>query len=60
MDIKKLLPAEMRQRFEKGVCIQCGHPFTEANVHTDAGWRESKLSHMCEDCFDAMFAEEED
>jgi hypothetical protein len=55
----QLLPEEMKQRLAAGVCIDCGHPFTDANVHSDAGWREVKLSNICEDCFDALFAEDE-
>jgi hypothetical protein len=57
--IVQLLPADMKARLDAGVCIDCGQPFTAANVHTDAGWRETKLSQMCEDCFDALFADEE-
>jgi hypothetical protein len=55
----RLLPDEMKQRLADGVCIGCGHAFSEENVHSDAGWREVKLSNMCEDCFDALFADEE-
>lgn len=60
MSIRDLLPAEMQQRIYAGVCIQCGQPFTEDNVHSDAGWRETRLSNMCEDCFDELMAETDD
>lgn len=36
-------------------CIECGEPFTEANVHTRDGVLETQISGMCEDCFDALF-----
>lgn len=41
-------------------CILCDQPFTAANVFTDAGWREVRLSGMCEECFDREFADEEE
>lgn len=50
--------AELKRRIDSALCIDCGQPFTDANVHTDEGWRETKISGMCEDCFDALFAED--
>ncbi|HEX7115657.1 MAG TPA: hypothetical protein VF193_11050 [Steroidobacter sp.] len=41
-------------------CRSCRQPFSDANVHTSAGWAETRISGMCEDCFDAMFAEEDE
>lgn len=41
-------------------CCSCKQAFTSANVHTSAGWAETRISGMCEDCFDAMFDEEEE
>ena len=35
----------------KGICIFCKKPFTDENVYTDAGWRETRISQMCEKCF---------
>lgn len=43
--------------FVEGICNVCREPFTEKNVHTEAGWREVKISNTCEDCFDEMFSE---
>lgn len=40
-------------------CLSCGATFTPENVHTAAGWRETQISGMCEDCFDELFAEPE-
>jgi hypothetical protein len=37
---------------EKGCCIQCKQLFSEANTHTAAGWKETNISKLCEDCFD--------
>lgn len=42
------------------LCGSCRQPFTDANVHTAAGWAETKISGLCEDCFDAVFADMED
>lgn len=45
--------------YVEGLCISCKQPFTDKNVHTEAGWRETKISNTCEDCFDEMFKEED-
>lgn len=37
-------------------CIKCKQPFTDKNVHTELGWKETRISRLCEDCFDAIFA----
>ena len=42
----------------KGTCVKCGEPFSTKNVHTQAGWEETKISGLCEDCFDNLFEEE--
>jgi hypothetical protein len=39
-------------------CRSCKQPFSDKNVHTDAGRREIQISGICEDCFDRMFEEE--
>lgn len=41
-----------------GHCRKCQEPFTEQNVFTHAGWKETAISQMCEKCFDEMFGEE--
>jgi hypothetical protein len=41
-------------------CVECGQPFTDKNVHSQAGWLETQISGFCEDCFDALFDEDED
>ena len=41
-------------------CIECGRPFTDANVHSNDGWRETRISGLCEDCFDAATEEDEE
>lgn len=38
-------------------CIFCGLPFTDENVFTEAGWRETRISHVCEKCFNDIFKE---
>lgn len=42
------------------ICSDCRKPFSPANIHTSAGWAETQISSMCEDCYDALFADEED
>lgn len=51
---------ELARRLHDGECIECGEPFTEKNVHTELGWRETKISGMCEDCFDEVTGDPED
>jgi hypothetical protein len=39
----------------EGICISCKKPFSDDNVFTAAGWRETKVSKMCEKCFDKLW-----
>ena len=48
------------ERPKAGCCISCKQPFSDVNVFTDAGWRETKISGMCEACFDDIFKDEEE
>jgi|OpeIllAssembly_1097287.scaffolds.fasta_scaffold69407_3 hypothetical protein len=36
-------------------CIKCGEPFSNKNTHTAAGWKETAITGLCEDCFDRIF-----
>lgn len=38
-------------------CIECQQPFTRKNVYSDLGWKETQISGLCEECFDALFEE---
>lgn len=38
-------------------CYACRQPFSNANVRTHLGWRETQISGMCENCFDELFAD---
>lgn len=42
-----------------GRCVNCTEPFSDKNVFTPAGWKETKISQLCEKCWDEMFKEEE-
>jgi uncharacterized protein YbdZ (MbtH family) len=33
-------------------CVNCSEPFSDKNVKTPGGWRETQISGLCEDCFD--------
>ena len=35
-------------------CRNCGERFSEANVYSHAGWLETKISGLCEVCFDTL------
>lgn len=41
-------------------CIKCGEPFSDANVFTQEGWQETRISQVCEKCFDEMFGDEDE
>ena len=43
-----------------GCCVKCKQPFTNINVHTEAGWRETKISSLCEDCFNEVISTPDD
>jgi hypothetical protein len=57
-DFKTLL--ERRAPGLQVVCAECRQPFTEANVKTHAGWRETQISDLCEVCFDTLLDEGDD
>ena len=48
-----------RNKLQFSKCIECSNPFSDANVVSRAGWLETQISGMCENCFDTLFAEEE-
>lgn len=41
-------------------CVLCKEPFGEANVFTQAGWRETQITGLCEACFDRVTAEDDE
>ena len=60
VDFLNTILLEREAAVAAGVCVTCKQPFTPVNVFTDAGWRETKISHMCEACWDTLFADETD
>lgn len=40
------------------ICYHCGRVAKE-HCYTEAGLREVEISGLCEECFDAIFAQEE-
>lgn len=42
-----------------GHCINCKQPFSDENVYSAAGWRETRITQMCEKCFDRCTQEQE-
>lgn len=45
----------------KGLCIECQQPFKfGVNVFTKEGLAETRITGMCEKCFDALFEEDDD
>lgn len=41
-------------------CIECQEGFSDKNVFTDAGKRETQISGLCGRCFDNMFKDEDE
>lgn len=37
------------------VCLDCREKFSPENVTSPAGWRETQITGMCENCFDHLF-----
>lgn len=54
-EFQELLAVEFFGKTEAEHCVQCKQPFSDSNTHTEAGWKETKISRMCEDCFDKIF-----
>lgn len=40
-------------------CVVCRQPFSDQNVFTELGWKETHISGTCEKCWDTMFKEDE-
>lgn len=36
-------------------CVECKEAFTNKNVFTLDGWKETQISGYCEKCFDDLF-----
>lgn len=43
-----------------GKCRRCKQAFSDKNVFTPAGWRETKITGICEKCFDEVCGDEEE
>jgi hypothetical protein len=60
-ELKDRLAMAAHGRLKDGkTCIQCNDPFTDENVYTDKGWKESQISGLCERCWNAMPQEPEE
>jgi len=54
-DFKEKLQVSLFGATLPGCCVKCKQPFSDKNVRTPAGWKETKISKMCENCWDNMF-----
>lgn len=36
-------------------CVSCGEKFSNKNVFTKVGWKETEISGICEKCWDGVF-----
>lgn len=48
---------ELKSRHNKNpdYCVSCGEKFSDKNVFTKAGWKETEISGICEKCWDEIF-----
>lgn len=58
-DLKRNMAEQCYGRQPDGkTCIDCNRPPVQGdNMTTEAGWREFKISGLCESCFDRTTAE---
>ena len=43
-----------------GTCVKCGEKYQDGvNVFTPEGWAETKISRLCESCFDEIYGDED-
>jgi len=42
------------ERAPRTHCRCCGQRFSDANVYSEAGWIETRISGLCEVCFDTV------
>lgn len=60
-EFKRRLCQEAHGRQPDGrTCVQCNQAFSNDNTWSEAGWRETQISGLCERCFDSEFADEEE
>lgn len=53
---KKLFGTTLKIAHKHKLCVKCARPALE-HCYSDAGRKEYGISGLCEECFDAMFAE---
>lgn len=58
-EILSEMVAERAAALMGGLCVECRRPALE-HCSTDAGRKEYNISGLCEECFDAAFAEREE
>ena len=55
---QKALQEEIYGTTPGNCCVSCKQPFVLGkNVHTQSGLKETKISGLCEDCWDRMFSD---
>lgn len=57
---KRMLTAagfgEQVKRTEHGFCAFCAHPVTRESFHDPESWNEYRISGLCQECQDKVFA----
>jgi hypothetical protein len=59
-DFKESLRQELFGKTPEGHCVKCKEKFSNENVFSSLGWKETQISGICEKCWDAMFSENEE
>lgn len=59
-EFKRSLEKQLYGDTPPACCVSCKEPFSDKNVRTALGWKETKISKLCENCWDAMLAPSDD
>ena len=58
LEQQKMAELFLNKELFPDLCVICHQPFTDENVFTELGWKETKISHICEKCFNRLFSDD--
>ena len=59
-DLLELMRKELYGETPEGCCVKCKKPFSSENVFMEAGWKDTKISKLCEVCWEIETKEPEE
>lgn len=57
---KILSDLDIKFKLNPNKCVFCEEDFSSKNIFTKLGWKESKISGICEKCFEEAFKDNND